>query len=73
MLYCTACCTFVRWLHSYVQLLYCCYAYYVVLNRFRYVLTDNKKALTKFLLSVDWTVEAEVTFPSLVLLVYAER
>eukprot|EP00952_Eustigmatos_sp_NYUAD-ZCMA_P011339 46102-Eustigmatos_ZCMA.PRE.1 len=27
---------------------------------FRLSLTDNKKALTKFLLSVDWTVEQEV-------------
>jgi phosphatidylinositol 3-kinase len=27
---------------------------------FRYSLTDNRKALTKFLLSVDWTVEQEV-------------
>ena len=27
---------------------------------FRFSLTDNKKALTKFLLSVDWAVEQEV-------------
>jgi phosphatidylinositol 3-kinase len=27
---------------------------------FRFSLTDNKKALTKFLLSVDWSVEQEV-------------
>ena len=27
---------------------------------FRFSLTDNRKALTKFLLSVDWSVEQEV-------------
>jgi hypothetical protein len=31
-----------------------------LLYRFRYFLTENKKALIKFLLSVDWTVESEV-------------
>jgi len=31
-----------------------------LLYRFRYFLTENKKALTKFLLSVDWSVESEV-------------
>lgn len=31
-----------------------------LLWKFRHCLTDNKKALTKFLLSVDWSVEQEV-------------
>ena len=31
-----------------------------LLYRYRYFLTENKKALLKFLLSVDWTVESEV-------------
>ena len=31
-----------------------------LLYRFRYFLTENKKALTKFLLSVDWSVDSEV-------------
>lgn len=31
-----------------------------LLYRFRYYLTENKKALIKFLLSVDWNVESEV-------------
>jgi phosphatidylinositol 3-kinase len=31
-----------------------------LLWKFRHCLTDNKKALTKFLLSVDWTLDAEV-------------
>jgi hypothetical protein len=32
-----------------------------LLYKFRYFLTENKKALIKFLLSVDWTVESEVS------------
>jgi len=31
-----------------------------LLWRFRFSLVDNRKALTKFLLAVDWTMEAEV-------------
>ncbi len=31
-----------------------------LLWKFRYALTDNPKALTKFLLSVDWALESEV-------------
>ena len=31
-----------------------------LLWRFRFSLVDNRKALTKFLLAVDWTVETEV-------------
>lgn len=31
-----------------------------LLYRYRYFLTENKKALIKFLLSVDWSVESEV-------------
>ena len=31
-----------------------------IIWRFRFSLVDNRKALTKFLLAVDWTVEAEV-------------
>lgn len=31
-----------------------------LMYRFRYVLTDNKMALSKFLLSVDWSSESEV-------------
>lgn len=31
-----------------------------LLYRFRYSLTDNKKALTKFLMAVDWTSDSEV-------------
>jgi phosphatidylinositol 3-kinase len=31
-----------------------------ILWRFRFSLVDNRKALTKFLLAVDWTVESEV-------------
>ena len=31
-----------------------------LLWRLRFVLVDNRRALTKFLLAVDWTVESEV-------------
>ena len=31
-----------------------------LLWRFRFSLVDNRRALTKFLLAVDWTVESEV-------------
>jgi hypothetical protein len=31
-----------------------------LMYRFRYVLTDNKMALSKFLLSIDWSSESEV-------------
>ena len=31
-----------------------------MLWRFRFTLVDNRKALTKFLLAVEWTVESEV-------------
>ena len=31
-----------------------------IIYRFRYFLTENKRALAKFLLSVDWSVESEV-------------
>lgn len=31
-----------------------------ILWRFRFSLVDNRRALTKFLLAVDWTVESEV-------------
>jgi Phosphoinositide 3-kinase family, accessory domain (PIK domain) len=31
-----------------------------LLWKFRHCLTDNRKALTKFLLCVDWSVEQEV-------------
>ena len=31
-----------------------------LLWRFRFSLVDNRRALTKFLVAVDWTVESEV-------------
>ena len=31
-----------------------------LLYKFRYALTDNKKALAKLLLSINWSVESEV-------------
>jgi hypothetical protein len=34
---------------------------YICLFLFRYTLTDNRTALAKFLLSVDWSSESEIT------------
>ncbi|CAM9479394.1 unnamed protein product [Chrysoparadoxa australica] len=44
-----------------------------LLWQFRYCLTDNKKAVTKFLLSVDWDVEDEVVQVSTLLTQWKAR
>lgn len=36
------------------------YPFLDLLWRFRFSLVDNRRALTKFLLAVEWTVESEV-------------
>lgn len=44
-----------------------------LLYRFRYFLTENKKALTKFLLSVDWTSETEAAEVPMLLHLWSTR
>ena len=44
-----------------------------LLWRFRFSLVDNRKALTKFLLAVDWTVESEVVQAAELLEQWKER
>lgn len=41
--------------------------------RFRYALTDNKHALTKFLLALNWDEESEVAELSLLLPMWREK
>jgi len=44
-----------------------------LLYRFRYFLTENKKALTKFLLSVDWTSDTEAAEVSVLLHLWSTK
>ena len=44
-----------------------------ILYIFRYSLTDNKRALTKFLMSIDWDVPSEVSEVELLLPLWQQK